>query len=1112
MKKISRTGILLTLSLSILLLTGIAGAAERGQNKATAQPAKVAVQEWKFFDGNTIQCTINSAGPYCDYLRTESAGLFWPKGTNKTAVYTAGIWVIGVHHPSGALRTAVEDYLTEYQSGPILTSFNTTTNDPSAAANPNDAKYHLYKVNKSDASLPAGQRNPDYDNWPGDLGAPYVDVNGNGVWDPGIDQPKLYGDQELWCVYNDANVSNHLPVGGTAPMGIEVQATYFGFNQPNALGNTMFVRWKIINKSDADYDSLFISMWSDIDLGDGNDDMIGCDTTRSLTYVYNGDNDDATSAGYGTKPPADGFVFFEGPMVKGGPLDSAISEGKWKRGYKNLKATSNSAFFNTHIGDFQDPPLGNVSFAQSAYEYQNGISGTTHQPIIDPTTNLPCKYVFPGDPVTETGWTMTRSGYSPQDVRGMISTGPINLAKGDTQEVVGAFVIAQGKDRLQSVTLLRQYCDEAQAAFNANFGVPAVKVTPTYGSGTTQLGFSADGRLLGATQMSAKITDASGSQVATFNLYDDGAHNDGVAGDKIFGNSYSLTPRAEGLFLNLSVVNSSGQSSYWPWVAERLPTSPVHLDTPVVFSDNLNDDGEVNNGENVRYGFTVQNSSSFSFTNVQVAPAGAVQGISFGTLAPGLASLLYNASDPNTYLSFDVPAGYTASQYTNYLTIADDNYNLWQDSLSFPVVPYQQKLAVLQHIRGMASGSPVVSIISPQLVKSDLYLISGVDSVDAYGNSGITVFDSTQGEILLQNSPLPDALGQSRSLIFDGFKIFPGALQSLLTAQALLLSPDSLRWFTGATGSTGAMLFGGAYLGPTWNNVSGPSSLTKGDYRTVEIRFSPKKSYTDLNSNGRYDVGEPYVVDSLNTGAAQKAFFYAKPIFGAAQYTGFHWVPFAVYDMDVTPPRQLTVIVLDNEKNNQWDVDPLTGTPLRNYVWILANSYDPSGTLYDPTQGGADFGALSLTKSVPYFDVLWLMAASSTKEAYSSNFSVTFVPSHPISSKDAYLFNPTIYTGVVSRQSNLPASFWLDQNYPNPFNPSTSIRYQLAATAHVSLKIYDVLGREVINLVGGPQTAGTHEVVWNGKNSRAAEVASGIYFYELRAGNYRSVKKMVLLR
>ncbi len=88
-----------------------------------------------------------------------------------------------------------------------------------------------------------------------------------------------------------------------------------------------------------------------------------------------------------------------------------------------------------------------------------------------------------------------------------------------------------------------------------------------------------------------------------------------------------------------------------------------------------------------------------------------------------------------------------------------------------------------------------------------------------------------------------------------------------------------------------------------------------------------------------------------------------------------------------------------------------------------------------------------------------------------------------------------------------PSSFTLLQNYPNPFNPTTTISYELWANSFVSLRVYDVLGREVATLVNGPQNAGSHSVTFD-----AAGLASGIYFYRINAGNYRLAKKMVVVK
>ncbi len=95
----------------------------------------------------------------------------------------------------------------------------------------------------------------------------------------------------------------------------------------------------------------------------------------------------------------------------------------------------------------------------------------------------------------------------------------------------------------------------------------------------------------------------------------------------------------------------------------------------------------------------------------------------------------------------------------------------------------------------------------------------------------------------------------------------------------------------------------------------------------------------------------------------------------------------------------------------------------------------------------------------------------------------------------------------IKKDIRFPINYSLSQNYPNPFNPTTTIKYQIPELSFVTLKVYDVLGKEVTTLVNEEKPAGEYEVKFN-----ATGLPSGIYFYRLHAGNYVETKKMVLMK
>jgi len=95
----------------------------------------------------------------------------------------------------------------------------------------------------------------------------------------------------------------------------------------------------------------------------------------------------------------------------------------------------------------------------------------------------------------------------------------------------------------------------------------------------------------------------------------------------------------------------------------------------------------------------------------------------------------------------------------------------------------------------------------------------------------------------------------------------------------------------------------------------------------------------------------------------------------------------------------------------------------------------------------------------------------------------------------------------VEDEGTLPTEFALEQNYPNPFNPSTTFRYSIPQTAKVVIKVFDILGNEIATLMDEEKSVGTYELMWN-----AASFTSGVYFYQLKSGEFVQTRKMILIK
>ena len=99
------------------------------------------------------------------------------------------------------------------------------------------------------------------------------------------------------------------------------------------------------------------------------------------------------------------------------------------------------------------------------------------------------------------------------------------------------------------------------------------------------------------------------------------------------------------------------------------------------------------------------------------------------------------------------------------------------------------------------------------------------------------------------------------------------------------------------------------------------------------------------------------------------------------------------------------------------------------------------------------------------------------------------------------------YSNIVEVVVKVPNKFDLNQNYPNPFNPTTTISYEIAKETIVSLKVYDVIGNEIVTLVNETKPAGTYEVIFDASN-----LSNGVYLYKIQAGNFTATKKLILMK
>jgi hypothetical protein len=977
----------------------------------------------------------------------------------------------------------------------------------------------------------------DWNTWPATQGAPYTDVNHDGAYEPGVDIPGFPGaDQTIWMVMNDVNPTLTTNLYGSNPIGIEVQRTIWAYNRPGAFGNTIFVSYKLINKSGVQLDTMYVAQWVDPDIGFASDDAIGCDTTRSLGYGYNGEARDANFADLGLPPPAVGFDLLQGPMIPGSARDTAIFDGQLVPGHKNLLMTA-FPFLKKASTDYSEPWFGNVSGTLMWYNLMRGLISENGQPFPQAITGGG-RFCFPGDPVTngETTFIGLPSVVVPQDVRIALCSGPFTMVPGDTQEIVLASLGGFGADYLSSITAMKAEDKAIKESYTNLFRVPPLISSSVAISGSqAAVSFVADARDIGASAVTINLKTYNDSLIASLPLADDGLHNDAGAGDKIYGISIHIPQMQTGLTADAVVTYPGGNVLTWSRILNNITTTKLTVPSYSVVSDNINDDGVSNPGENVRYIFSLKNNSSLGFSNLTMhaVPGPFGQHLSLATLsANSTFSFSYDQNNPATYMAVDVPRTYSSSTMTVLLTVTDSSYNQWIDTLVFPVKPLVNNIydTPLMHVAGLTQGSFTVWLVDSTRIKNHLYVIRGVDSIAPGPIHGYSVKDSTTGVILIQNHPLPDSLGHT-SPIVDGFKLLRGTIDTLpgmnRGGQGVGWNvPSGKRdWSSTDAGDYNLEGFnvsgtGGAIgMGRDWRTAfgAGTSTVTPYNLHDVLIKFANVDTAFNIVNPADLNVSMAYrFVEHADSALADPSFFPIAHATAGYAYQDRRPVPFAVFDGNNNYQR-LDVGFLENNavggrEDGKYD-PPTTSSGIettvpREWVFIFATPYDAAN--FNPA-----IPTDILNNNSPM--MWWIVAAMRGSNLFSAGDELEIIANHLPSSQDLWTFNPLDRSILI--QAPVAYSFALIQNYPNPFNPSTTIRYELPVTSKVTIAIYNVLGQKVRTLVNEIQNAGPQLQVWNSKSDAGSNVASGVYFYRIQthglsgsSGAFTATKKMVLLR
>ncbi len=539
-------GFVVILALALWSFAPAAEGPDKGKQGAASLDKGAGSPRWQVLNINNIWTWHRSDGEG-NHSPGGVDGVFYPKFTGH-CVYEDNVVFGGEMYTGGfpgSGGTAVTNQFIRINGGTYLSNHGmdegwvTGSGASAVPVDKNNPAARIYRIRRDYASMSAGEKLEDasiyyehasaseataaevqavmdqyaldWAEWPVQYGAPYIDRNGNGVYDPppafvegvftvdsliagNYDEPGVAGadpntpaDQVIYTVYNGLRSARTLNFEAAQPIGLEVQKTVFGYKRTDALGNVYFVRYRLINKGGVDVgggtlgsfylNNMYLCQWSDIDLGNAGDDLVGSDSVLSMGYAYNGNAVDNNYSNFNLPPPASGYDFLGGALYDA-PGDSGVYN--FQRVYdKTNQGMSSFAYFSAG-SPYSDPPF--VDYDIGAGRWWKMLRGyaptgsmtTADEPYNHPPGNPITKFPFSGDPVSGSGFVDglgTTYSFAPGDRRILLNTGPFQMAPDDTTDIYVGFVVGIGGDRLSSVAVMKAYDKAVQETFDLVFQV-----------------------------------------------------------------------------------------------------------------------------------------------------------------------------------------------------------------------------------------------------------------------------------------------------------------------------------------------------------------------------------------------------------------------------------------------------------------------------------------------------------------------------------------------------------------------------------------------------------------------------------------------------------------